>query len=819
MSLDQAFNWTKVPPGVSPAQQASSWATQAGSSQMATTPATGHAQGAKMSTPPPAAAHASAPATQSPSVAHFNRSPELDFYVEAGPSRRRSSSPPEPPPPNGSTTASKGSSTPASSSSQALPEDAWASLNSVCNSGYQLAQPKQAAKALLSLLGSADRISDPMRFVSRAMSLDDRLQIVTKLRQSPVAFQGAFLDEAAGRRMLAMWLRDTIDDSDLWGSTRLPLLRFFLSAPVLKQHVVDTATKSALGKAVGYVQKYGPTKAKQLASDIRNDWEKLARDEAPAAPSAPKQDSAASQSKSAPAAKRLAVEPEDPRDVKKGKTKMGTNDVAARPTTSETMQSLSSLSQSSAYLSAVSKLGSKDAQPKSSSSSSSASKLLTSGSGRATDLQGMAKKSVTRTDADTKQICSRCKTPLIAGLTSSTRIKPSAAAGRSITQLCTKCQTIAKKTPAPASRTPKTVTRLALDDDDEGSSSSDTKGASGSKLPARRPAAANDMFSSLLSNPEAKKSAASGKPSATATTGAAAEAASAIKKPKKKVRWRDDADLVAIRWIESAMEFDEETHADIQHRGGLHGIEQDEGSALRAAAKEEEMEEELEWTEPLAVAEHDPAPVARGSDSEMAKVQEEREKSVLSAVYMDNDIPPTPAEAIDVEPMDPNSKPQLIPPPASWALEAVSAQGNIPLGELMKQLTGSVGASVGQGSGSNGGGASAASQTSLEALGISSAGLQQLLGAVPSGSSASSMEPQQQSQPYGGPSHPGPPPDSLWGPPQGSEPFGQARNHQQQPDGSWQYQAQYGQQQHGQGPQGRPLPFKKRLCTFWAKGQ
>lgn len=833
MSLDQAFNWTKAPAGVSSVQALNAGVhpprppAAASSDLMEAAMATPRDDtGDDLSTPPPpsvAGRDTVMLADESPSVAMFARSPDLDFYVEAGPSRQRS------PSPHRAEASSRPPELVASSSSSApqpLPDDAWASLKSVLNSGYQSAQPRQAAKTLLALLSNSQQQTvGPSRFISRSMSPNDRLTIVNSLRQSPVGFQGALLDEVTGRKMLTRWLRDTIDEPEIFNTTRLPLLKFLDNAPILQAHLVDEATKNALAKAVGYVQKSAPAKAKALSTDIRARWQRIVNGEemAPAAPTASAEPSA-SRASSTPVdqappskgavkgtAKRLAIEADDPRETKKGKTKETSQAPGSgstiRPTNSDNMQSLTSLSQSSAYLSTLGRLGNIGSQVK----PASTSKLSASGSERSSDLQSMAKKSVTRVDSDAKQICSKCKTPMIPGITSSTKIKPSAAAGKSITQICHKCQSTAKKTPATPVRGFRNAGRLALeDDDDSASSSSDSKIPSASKAPMRRPAASNDMFSSLLGKSDAKKTTAGKGPTAAGSK----EASAPVKKPKKKVRWREDAELEDVLLIESFVDVDEETHADIETRG-LHGLEMDEGSALRAAQHVDELEEEQDWYDPPLVHQFDPVPAERGSQSDESKKQEERERSVLSAVYMDtSEIPETPLEAIDMQPVDPNSEPQLIPPPAVWTLEDVSLDKSA-LNELMKQLRGSgdgspneerAGSSVGVPSG-----------TSLEALGISSAGLQQLLGSIPAHQGASGS--------VGGdgemPSHPGQPPapysesNHEWGPPQNAE---QSGFHLPPPFGNLQHQQHQYSDASNQRP-GRSNGRKKRVCTFWQKGQ
>ncbi|CAO1629338.1 unnamed protein product [Sympodiomycopsis kandeliae] len=711
MSLDQAFNWTRAPPGAP-------LATISGSDRAvvdSATQGTGSEE-ATLSTPPPPPSGSTGSGNNmaySPATAAIlSKSPNLDCYVEGGPPRRPSAS--DDPP---------ASSTSASAAPQRLTSEAWSSLKSVFNIGYQSADPKRAAKTLVALLAGSPSQATSSRFRTRLMSASDRSQIITSLRESPTGFQGAVLDEKDGRRMLAAWLRDTIDDSDVWGATRLPLLRLLFNAPVMRDHIVDSATNTALGKAIGFVQKYAPSKSKDLATNVRQKWESIARGEASNVDSP-----APSSSNGSSAAKRLAVEDDGPREAKKGKTTpqpSGAGSSSIRPTNSDSMQSLSSLSTSSAYLASVGKLASGSTQ---------GSRLPVSGSDRASDLKGLAKKTVTRTDGTSKQTCPKCQTPLIDGITSTSRVRPSAAATRSVVQVCNKCQTPAKKTPAPPKRTVKSTGRLALEDDNDNSSASETSARPSSSKPlARRPANSNDMFSSLLSKPDAKKSAGASA-AVKADTKASTPPGGPIKKPKKKVQWRD-SNLVEVKLIESVFDADEETHAEIESRG-LHGLEMDEGIALRAAQAVDSFEEEVEWYTPPEVERPDPPAAERGSQSEQAKTEEARENSTLSAVYLDSsEIPATPLDAQNVEPVDTESEPQAIPAPPSWIEESV-AGGNVQLSELMKKISSSFGGNISREDAA----AVANSQTSLEALGISSDGLQQLLGNVSGGGeSANSM--------------------------------------------------------------------------------
>ncbi|WFD02937.1 hypothetical protein MOBT1_001626 [Malassezia obtusa] len=119
------------------------------------------------------------------------------------------------------------------------------------------------------------------------------------------------------------------------------------------------------------------------------------------------------------------------------------------------------------------------------------------------------------------------------------------------------------------------------------------------------------------------------------------------KKRKKAVHWKDydGMPLVAVKLIEAAV-YDED--GDTAARGaGAMDIE--EGGVFRQAHAE--MDEQIDWYTPrdllLSDPESGPLPLP-GSASEAKLAQEQREKTVLSAVYMDaSEIPASPAEPDD----------------------------------------------------------------------------------------------------------------------------------------------------------------------------
>lgn len=708
------------------------------------------------------------------SGAHHTSSSEGDFYIDAGPSQPTSNGPP-----------------PSPASRKAAADDALAtSIAPVLLPRLVRENPKQSAGTLISILAEPGYIEEGgflKPFKSREMSCESRIKVIAQIRDAEsTALWGAIIDLPAGRQLLATWLRESLDPA--WTKTRMPLLRLLDELPVLPSHLLDEETNKALPKAVGQITKKGLPKSKELAGAIRERWMSIIE-------------------------KASGSEEKKPSTAGPSSSKQGVKAAAAPPrsTASDTMQSLNSLSQSSAYISAVGSLAKSE-------SSAPKSKLALSGSDRSGDMQSMAKKTVTRLAPEAKDVCQNCKTTLIPGVTSTTRVKREyeCASGRTrrrseltheaaisasgphtqrVDQTCLKCNEKVKKTPAPPLGPPKTKRRLAIEDDD------DVKGdvkrqqppykikktTSAAGMPGR------DMFSDLLTKPAAGPSGSSSSFKAGPSKTQAADSAGtpttptappARTKPSKRVRWRDDANLVEVRMIENTrrdpndpddMGLDAETHAHIE-QSGLHGLEMDEGMALKAAAhadddddEQEPLKEEVEWYMPVEV--EVPAKVAeerelRGGESEEAKTQEEREKSALSAIYMNvADIPATPEEAtaaaVSSGKKELEGEARRIALPEGWdAPPQVAPQPH--LSELMRQLGGGAGAAAAAAGGATAG-------ASLESYGISLSGLQSLVSSVGGGGGAPQQQQYhqyQQQQQHGG-----------WQPSYGG---GGAHHHQQQ---------------------------------------
>jgi RNase P subunit RPR2 len=380
------------------------------------------------------------------------------------------------------------------------------------------------------------------------MSLEDRKNLIADLRAADNnAFWGALLDDVRGRRMLASWLRSTIDHPE-WGPTRLSLLRLLAAMPVLFGHLVDDETGNCLVKAINVVVKNAPPKARDLASELRDQWKRMVL------PSAQADHSTANQPK------RAATPNADAPPNKKPKATTAAPSSIGGPSAPAPMQTMSNLAQTSAYLTAVNHL----ANPPGTSAGSGNKLAASTGQQRAVDLQAMAKKTVTRLDADVKPVCSNCKTVLLPGVTSTTRVKASGPHGQTIEQVCMKCKEKTRKLPAP-STTKLASKRLAVDVDDDGDG---PKKGGGARKPAsttgpsakatnptvKRATGSKDMFSDLLKGPPSAK-AKTAQPSPTVKV--EATASTAPSKAKKRVRWRDD-NLVEVRVFESIVDVDEE---------------------------------------------------------------------------------------------------------------------------------------------------------------------------------------------------------------------------------------------------------------------
>lgn len=117
------------------------------------------------------------------------------------------------------------------------------------------------------------------------------------------------------------------------------------------------------------------------------------------------------------------------------------------------------------------------------------------------------------------------------------------------------------------------------------------------------------------------------------------------KKRKKAVHWKDydGMPLVAVKLIEPAVYEDD---GDLSSVSGIGALDMEEGGAFRQAHAE--MDEQIDWYTPCELSIPDPesGPLPpRGSDSQAKVAQEEREKAVLLAVYMNLDeIPASPEE-------------------------------------------------------------------------------------------------------------------------------------------------------------------------------
>ncbi|PWY98701.1 hypothetical protein BCV70DRAFT_26249 [Testicularia cyperi] len=117
----------------------------------------------------------------------------------------------------------------------------------------------------------------------------------------------------------------------------------------------------------------------------------------------------------------------------------------------------------------------------------------------------------------------------------------------------------------------------------------------------------------------------SGSGAGTGTSSAAAEGSAdgkgAKSKMKRRVRWKDDSELVAIKLIEPAdYGVDDEQHAALMQKG-LVGLEQDEGDALRHAVSM--MEEQIDWYEPRPLV-LDEQMAERGTESVEGPFQQQR---------------------------------------------------------------------------------------------------------------------------------------------------------------------------------------------------
>lgn len=621
-----------------------------------------------------------------------------------------------------------------------------ASLSPVLQQNFLVANPKLAARTLIALVSQNGHPDGQNPFRSRDMSCDARKTVINEIRDTESrALWGAIIDESDGRILLATWLRETIDDPDSWAPTRMPLLRLMQKLPMLKVHILDDATKHCMGRAIGAIVKRGQEKSRNLAGEIRAKWMQIADDS---------HTKLKIKGNNSIGGKRLAIGADEGAKKKSKVTATAAGSPASTPaqaspkmTNQDTMQTLNSLAQSSAYLSATTSLaGTKNL---------ATTKFTARGSDRSAELSSLAKKTVTRTSSEVKEVCPRCKTSLIPGVTATTRVRreyqmpavdlasrrltahahylriASAAHGKRVDQVCLKCNEKVKKTPAPIGKAGSVKSSLALmDDSAEPDSASERKVAA--KAPTRRTAGSKDMFSDLIAKPsttsQIDRSSSAAKAVPLASQNATQQdfvfnpqvtSSTPTSKKSKKVRWRDE-NLVEVKLIESVLNADEEVHPSVEEHG-LHVLELGEGQALRAAHVDL-IDEEVGWSTPIDVDVSD-APPDRGTGSEEAKVQEQREKSVLSAIYTDG--AQIPASAIELpESLSDNSTSttqiRQFGLPQGWQSTRILGAPSAPeISELMRQLAGD----------------SSSSQprdavTSLESLGISQHGLQGLLASI-----------------------------------------------------------------------------------------
>lgn len=305
------------------------------------------------------------------------------------------------------------------------------------------------------------------------------------------------------------------------------------------------------------------------------------------------------------------------------------------------------------------------------------------------------------------------------------------AATRKIETLCNNCKEKTKKTPAPPSRAgdKRTSSNLAVDDDD----GDERGGQDKAKIPKaapRRPAQGRDMFNDLMSKPAVSSKTSSGNSSSTGKTGDSAGASAVPPPPKKKVkkvRWKEDAELVQVREIETRSGQEETSDAAGDTSGeqhDLHELDIEEGKALKSAYVDL-LDEEVDWYSPREVDTGEEGEErAGGVDSEEAKAQQQREKSVLSAVYIeDSEIPSSPAEptSADIGGEQQHPQPPSFGLPSDWDEQT----SKTPIADLLQQLQSSID--------TGNAGQTSLSAGSLEQLGISPDAVQRALSDLRSG--------------------------------------------------------------------------------------
>lgn len=124
-----------------------------------------------------------------------------------------------------------------------------------------------------------------------------------------------------------------------------------------------------------------------------------------------------------------------------------------------------------------------------------------------------------------------------------------------------------------------------------------------------------------------------------------AAAAQSKPKVKKRVTWKDDSELVAIKLIEPAdYGQDDAQHAEAMEKG-LGGLEHDEGDALRKSYST--MEEQMDWHGPreLLVVLHGVETQPLGSESVEGPFQTQRNAGLEEVIYEDSKAPDCPDES------------------------------------------------------------------------------------------------------------------------------------------------------------------------------
>ncbi|KAJ4472048.1 hypothetical protein J3R30DRAFT_3659981 [Lentinula aciculospora] len=177
-------------------------------------------------------------------------------------------------------------------------------------------------------------------------------------------------------------------------------------------------------------------------------------------------------------------------------------------------------------------------------------------------------------------------------------------------------------------------------------------------------------------------------------------------KKKKSVTWAPDGSLEAIKFIEPAV-YDDEPVDGIHLN--LRDLDRGEGAALHAHL----FEETVDWFEPLPIEipiDIDYPP--RGEQSEEKAIQERREQTVLSALYMtEAQIPDTPTETTNTLPEEVDKDVVIMtsgPDVDSvfWSSEASAAPSALfggAVADILSQLT-TGNFALANGNGSTGGG-------------------------------------------------------------------------------------------------------------------